>query len=292
MQNRFKNIRFDRTNTTQFDFEILPLKDLFAKTNLDHNPQRPHRVEFFVMLLIIAGNGKHTIDFKEYDYSKGSVITVRKNQIHHFHNSNATGYLLLFTEEYVLSYQEQASAKKIPELFNELLFYQHTQLNEIELNQIIVLINQILEEYEQPIDNHTSSIVRNLLQILVSKIHRVRSSSIEKTINQKYISQFMKFQALVEVSCQKHRKVQYYANQLCITSKTLNNITQEVVNESAKKCIDAICIIQIKRLLINTNLTVKEIAYSFGFDEPTNFFKYFKRFTQQTPEAFRAYYLQ
>lgn len=287
-----QTIRFDRRKRPEFDFDIVPLEYVFKLENLDHDPRRPHKVQFYVLLLITAGTGKHTIDFIEYNYTKGAVLTIRKDQVHHFHDSEAKGFLLLFTEEYVLSYQEQRSADKIPELFNELLFNQHTQLDELTLKKLLVIVRQILEEFHQPADGHTSGIIRNLLQVLISKIHRLRSQSTPKSLKPNYLNQFLAFQKLVEAQCQTHRSVQYFADQLHLTPRTLNNITRATVDKSAKQFIDAINILQIKRKLINSTLSIKEIAYARGFQEPTNFFKYFKRFTGHTPESFRSVFTQ
>ena len=72
-----------------------------------------------------------------------------------------------------------------------------------------------------------------------------------------------------------------------MTPKTLSNITHHVAGKSAKAFIDGILTLQIKRMLINSSLPIKSIAYQAGFSEPTNLFKFFKRYTNQTPEAFR-----
>ena len=102
--------------------------------------------------------------------------------------------------------------------------------------------------------------------------------------------QFLELQSLIEKHCKQSRSVKFYADKLHVTSKTLNNITKEIVKKTAKALIDEILMLQIKRQLINTNLTIKEIAYLKGFDEPTNFFKFFKRFSKHTPELFREKY--
>lgn len=95
---------------------------------------------------------------------------------------------------------------------------------------------------------------------------------------------------MVEEDCFKSKKVQYYAKRLGISTKTLNNIVNNVVNNSAKTFIDETTIMQIKRLLISTDYSIKEIAYIAGFSDPTNFFKYFKKFTNNSPEVFRQAY--
>ena len=72
-----------------------------------------------------------------------------------------------------------------------------------------------------------------------------------------------------------------------VSTKTLNNIVQSIVHKPAKIFIDEILITQIKRLLIHSPLSIKEVAYQSGFEEPTNLYKYFRKYTDITPELFR-----
>ena len=101
------------------------------------------------------------------------------------------------------------------------------------------------------------------------------------------MSEFLDFQKLVENHCFETRKVSDYAAKMGFSTKTLNNVVQSVVTKSAKTFIDEIVIIQIKRLLINSSMTIQEIAYTSGFDEPTNLYKYFKKYVMTSPEVFR-----
>ena len=287
MATNFRFIPFDRQKNPGIDFDIFPIENFYQVRGLDHNPEKPHRIEFYLIAIISTGTGKHTIDFKEYEYKPGALLTIRKDQIHCFNIREAEGYFILFTEEFILSYLENASARKIPEIFNELLYEQITELEPEKLRELLVIVNQIVREFNRERDTHSSGIIRNFLQILVSKIHRIRKVS-ENEQDHKYIHQFLDFQQLIEQHCCRHRSVQYYAEALNISAKTLNNITGSVLNESPKSLIDKVLILQIKRMLINSTLSVKEIAYQSGFDEPTNLFKFFKRHTGHTPEAFRA----
>lgn len=287
MDDQIINISFDRKKVPDIDFEILPLESILQRTGLAHDPKRPHKVNFYLLILITAGTGKHTIDFKEYALAPGSVLTIRKDQVQCFHEGDQKGHLLLFTEEYLLSYLDTNSIGKTAELFNELLFSQHTRLNEIQFEEALTIVQQIEQEFDQPLDEHTPGITRNFLQVLVSKIHRIRSSTLGLVPDHKYTHQLLALQRLVETDSGKSRSVQYYAELMSVTTKTLNNITQRMIDKSAKQFIDDIFALKIKRLLINTNDSIKEIAYQSGFEEPSNLFKFFKRQTLQTPEAFR-----
>lgn len=290
MKDNYSNIRFDRSKRPTIDFDIVSLEEILKRDDLDHDPKSLHRVHFYLLILITSGSGKHTIDFKEYEYAEGSVLTIRKNQLHNFHDGTADGFMLLFTEEFVLSYLEKTGANIISELFNELLFAQHTRLAKHEQEEVLTLVMQIQNEFKNSIDDHTSGILRNLLQVLIRKVYRIRRTSPQLTLTHKYTPKLLEFQKLVELHCHEFRSVKYYAGRLNITTKTLNTITRQVANKTGKKFIDDISLLNIKRLLINTDLSIKEIAYSSGFNETTNFFKFFKRKTYLTPDSFRNSY--
>lgn len=287
MATEIKRIHFDRNKHPGIDFEILPLESILKRNDLNHDPRLPHLVEFYLMLVCTQGQGVHTIDFEEFSYQSGSVITIRKDQIHQFHQSDAEGYLLLFTEEFVVSYLESEGASQIRELFNELLFEQKTQFHPDQFSSFLSLIREISLEYET-FDSHTPAIIRNFLQALIGRMHRLKQTNESRQTDQKYIQQFLVFQRYVETHCVRNRSVQYYADLLHITTKTLNNITRAIIRKSAKNFIDDILLLKIKRLLINSDIPVKEIAYQTGFTEPTNLFKFFKRLSPHTPEEFRA----
>lgn len=86
------------------------------------------------------------------------------------------------------------------------------------------------------------------------------------------------------------RSVNYYADLLAISVKKLNNISKTYSGKTAKEFIEEKIIIDSQKLLIETPDTVKEISYSMGFTEPTNFNKFFKKHTAVTPLQFREEY--
>ena len=285
---QLRRISFDHSKTSGLEFDLLRVEEILARKHMDHNPENPHRLDFYALLFIVEGHGRHTIDFQDYAYQKGSVITVRKNQIHQFHSSNSKGILLIFTEEFVISYLEQHEANKIVKIFNELLNPQYTELSESSYEEMRTLIHQMQVEFNKEIDEHSASILRNLLQAFMSKLYRIRAQELRRDLDHRYMNQFIRFQALVEEECTIHRNVTYYANKLNITTRTLNTITNSILQKPSKSFIDEVLSLQIKRMLINTDLSIKEIAYQSGFNEPTNLFKYFRKITGLTPESFRS----
>ena len=268
-------------------FDIVKIEDLLQK-GLDHDIGINHLVKFYIIFFVYEGQGYHTIDFTDYKYKKGTVLLVRKDQIHKFFRSpNVKGYLLVFTEEFIVSHLNQLEALKSMQLFNDSLSFPKIEFNDAEdFSDFTILIKHLESEYNIN-DDFSIGITRSVLHIVITKLFRIKTKNGQLVEKKKYMSQFLEFQKLVEADCFKSKKVNYYANQLGVSSKTLNNIVNSVVNASAKAFIDERTIMQIKRLLISTDNTVKEISYTAGFSDPTNFFKYFKKFTGSSPEVFR-----
>jgi hypothetical protein len=75
------------------------------------------------------GFGKHTIDFVDYSYQKGTILTIRKDQIHRYHYSESKGYLFVFTEDFFIQFFEKSEATKCLQLFNELITAPLTELD-------------------------------------------------------------------------------------------------------------------------------------------------------------------
>ena len=290
MKKDIKHLKFDNKELPKAQFDLVRLEELFRRKHLDHNPESLHKVGFYIIMIITEGQGRHTVDFTDYQYQRGTILTIRQDQIHKFFINDAKGVLLLFTDDFLVSYLEKLEALKSLQLFNELLGVPKLQLKKDTYQEVIPLIEEISKEYFKTRDDYSLGIIRSLLHIVITKLYRYKSK--EKLIlkDRKYLSEFLAFQNLVERKCFETKKVADYAMKLGCSTKTLNNVVQSIVNKPAKTFIDEILITQIKRLLINSSLTIQEIAYRSGFDEPTNLYKYFKKYVNISPEAFRQTY--
>ncbi len=288
MKKRLAEIDFDNQRNPNSFFDIVKVEDLMQRS-LDHDIAENHLVKFFIIFFVYEGKGKHTIDFVDYPYEDGTVFLIRKGQIQKFsRNKNVRGYLLVFTEEFIISHLNQLEASKTLQLFNDSLSFPKIGFNDkAEFKDFTVLIKHMEMEFNI-VDDFSIGITRSVLHIVITKLFRIKGKNGVFVKIRKYMPQFLQFQELVERNCLESRKVSYYAGMLNVSTKTLNNIVNQVVNSSAKTFIDERAIMQAKRLLINTELSVKEIAYRFGFGDPSNFIKYFRNHTGTSPESFRS----
>ena len=287
MEKQLLKIKFDNQQSQKNYFDIVKIEELLQR-DLDHDISTNHLVNFFIIFFVYEGQGYHTIDFVDYNYNESTVLLIKKDQIHKFFRSpNVKGYLLIFTEEFIIGHLNRMEALKTMQLFNDSLNYPKIEFNsKEEFSDFTVLVKHLESEYHVK-DDFSIGITRSVLHIVITKLFRIKNKGGDTVERKKYQSQFLAFQSIVEEQCFESRKVQYYAKLMGISSKTLNNIVKEVVNVTAKAFIDERTIMLIKRLLITTDHSIKEIAYMSGFSDPTNFFKYFKKYSGSSPEVFR-----
>ena len=96
-----------------------------------------------------------------------------------------------------------------------------------------------------------------------------------------------KFRQLVELHYRKHHNVSDYANMLNITPKNLNKKIVSEKQVAPSIIIKQRIILQAKRLLANTTLSIKEIADYLGYEDYSYFVRFFKSQTGLPPLSFR-----
>ncbi len=175
---------------------------------MDHDICLNHRVNFFVLIFITEGKGVHSIDFTDYSYHEGTVLLVRKDQIHKFHRDETIkGYLIVFTEDFILSHLNKMQASKAMQIFNEALNYPKIQFQtDIEFTDFLILIKHLEEEYSTK-DAFSKDITRSALHIAITKLFRMKSKYDTYVYPKKYITQFLTFQRLVERDWFKSKKL-------------------------------------------------------------------------------------
>ena len=85
------------------------------------------------------------------------------------------------------------------------------------------------------------------------------------------------FKNLLDEKFRVVKSVSEYAVLMSVSEKKLNRTTSLTLGKTPKQLIDERIILEAKRLLAYTNNSIKEVGFDLGFDEPTNFIKYFRK---------------
>lgn len=98
------------------------------------------------------------------------------------------------------------------------------------------------------------------------------------------------FKRFYELAIQHFRQehfIPFYAQKLCITEQYLSRIVRQKTNRTVNQILSEPLIMNAKLLLMNNELTVKQITEELTFNDPTNFSKFFKKHTGFTPMYYR-----
>ncbi|CAM1343342.1 helix-turn-helix domain-containing protein [Tenacibaculum amylolyticum] len=285
---KIPQIAFNPKKNKVLGVEIISIENLMSRNQkTDHSPEKAHVLKFNMIVLFTGGESEQLVDFVWHKVSKNTVIYLTRGQVNAFKfNKNLKGYLILFTNKYL---EKQLNA--LPQTTTIRLLTSHLFSPKIEIPKDLFIkkyFHLFYKEFYKANETHIdTSTIHHLFVILFNKLERLKTNQLPQIKNTERFSIFLKFKELLESEYAKNRNADYYAKELHITYKHLNIICKEVVHATAKQFIDDFIILQAKRALINSTDRSSNIAYAMGFEEPTNFIKYFKKRTGYTPNAFK-----
>ena len=172
-------------------------------------------------------------------------------------------------------------------LFHDL--YEISHINSEPSNEIFSeLFEFMYKEYNSSNDKFHYDILRNYLHLFLLQSEREKRKQGFKEIKPSAdLSYLMLFKEVLEKRFKKYRSINRYASELSIPVNRLNKASFQTIGKSPKQLIDERILLEAKRLLAHSTLSIKEIAFELGFDEPTNFIKYFRKHNHITPAEFR-----
>lgn len=98
---------------------------------------------------------------------------------------------------------------------------------------------------------------------------------------------FFKFRQLLGELFRTSRSVAFYADKLCITPRYLTNIVQSRYGKSPKEAIDIYTIMQIRLDLLQSDISLADLAWKYNFSSPSFFSDYFSRNAGISPQQYR-----
>ncbi|MGQ1889448.1 AraC family transcriptional regulator [Thermophagus sp. OGC60D27] len=268
------------------EFEILELPQILSSKKTAMTI--PHRAQFYHILWIEKGFGTHMVDFKPIKMEDHTVIFIPQNCVNLFDPKGSyQGKVILFTDHFFSQNEEDHRFLASSILFSDL--YTTAQINwNTPSSRLKMYLQAMEDECSTNYDNGQPQILHNLLHIFLLQAEReIRKQGFSELKPCPDLDYLIEFKEVLEQTFRIEKSVKKYALKMGLSEKHLNKITKAFLDKTPKQIIDERVILEAKRLLIHTNLSVKEIAYQTGFEDPTNFVKYFKKHTSHTPVRFR-----
>src|SRR5690606_10723846 len=98
---------------------------------------------------------------------------------------------------------------------------------------------------------------------------------------------FKTFLQILEENFRRPEGVNFYAQKLFMSSKSLNSITQHILHLPVSEIIETRKLIEAKKLLYSTDKSIAEIGFELGYQDKAYFTNVFKKKSGQTPSEFR-----
>lgn len=267
-------------------------------THLKEWQEGPQVITFGAILICRKGKAKLNINYKEWHLHEGAVITVFPNDVVELEvKSNCT----MDTDEttfeveilkYNASLLREASLQLEQTVYSSLREDRCRQDTPVVTNIINCMFALLKVYFNQSGCTCLSQLVLYQLKAFFVGFHEYLQRNPQNRPDDEVKSYrvrelFNRFMMLMERDYKLSRDVNYYAEQMSITSKYLTNIVRQVTGHTPKTIIDQYVILQLKMQLKRSTQSIKEIAWEYNFTDVSFFCRYFKKHTELTPQQVR-----
>ncbi len=272
-----EGVKYTNSRWPGLGLETMLLSDLRTRAPKAHF-SRPQRPGFHVLFLCVSGRGRHRLDFVDLDLAPGTVIHVQPRQVQQF-DLQAT------TEAHVVVFAPEFPGREP----GEPAWPSRLVLGPEDRGTIEATFRDLHREYQRTDGSALSvRLLQHLLQVLLLRLRRI--PAVRVPLPAASASGTLVFQLLrqeVERSFAKTRSIGDYAQRLGYSARTLSRASISLAGVTAKELVDDRVLLEGKRLLAHSDLSVGQIAYRLGFNEATNFAKFFRNRAGTGPVAFR-----
>ena len=236
--------------------------------------------------------GRKTLDFQD-----GSLVCMAPNHVITIDNDievkeNMMGWGLFFHPDLI---RETSLGFKMKDFsFFSYEISEALHLSDKEKQLLYDCILKIKEELTQNIDGYSQTLIVSNIELLLNYCSRYygRQFITRKSVNLDVVS---KVENILKGYFENEEKrndgipsVKDLANKVNLSPSYLSDLLKRETGLNAQDHIHYFVIEQAKNILLQTNQSVSEIAYSLGFEYPQYFSRLFKQKTGKTPLEYRS----
>lgn len=257
--------------------------------NERHNRFVPHRHDFFEIIWLRSGHGHVRSDLRSYPVSPRTLFFTSPGQIHSWDLAGeARGEIASFTEEcFAVTSDHPGLLAKMPFLYSGAV-PPILQLDAKEGARVDRAFRQLYAEAAEPGPGR-DDLVRAYLTILLTLARQFFAHRAPEDAATPPVADLLarRFRHALEEHFPQLLEVGEYADLLRVSRTHLNDHLQRETGRTASAIIHERIVLEAKRLLAHTSLTIAQIAHRLRFHDPSYFGRFFRRSTGQTPGEFR-----
>jgi len=279
--------RFDICTLSEYRQDDIMVSRFSEYFSQHHNLAAPHRHSFYHMVFFTEGTGKHTIDFNHFQVRPYQIYFMAPGQVHSWNfEGKVDGYVVNFSTGFFQSFLLR------PDYIDSFSFLTgDTQKSVIDLSHqtkdpIVALFEKLVSQSQSGFGLGADMIRLLLLQVFIQIELGYFSDDKNNFLLQNNVL-LRNFRKLIERNFLKLKLPGEYAELLYISPNHLNALCKEHLGMQAGELVRERILLEAKRLLVNMDVSVSEIAYKLNFNDNSYFTKFFKKEVGMTPDAFR-----
>lgn len=246
--------------------EVLTLRSLHARRPRDLT--RPERPDFHIVFLATRGRGAHVVDFVRHPLRRGQLLTVAAGRVQEFAPASSFDALMLVVRPDAVRWRPELDGRVITPTPQR-------------LRLVTALFEQLGAELGAD-GGGSAELAARLVEAIGLACATTTSAENERG------DLVARFRRELEKHHRRSHEVAAYAAILRCTTRTLTRHAVASTGRTAKQIIDERVALEARRSLAHEDITVAALARSLGFASATQFVKFFRRVTGQTPTAFRS----
>ncbi len=243
--------------------------------------KQSHRDEYHLFFLQEKGTTTIEIDFKKHTVKPSSVLFVHQNQVHRILEfKNATVCIWAISNENL--------NPEYLKLLGDITPAKPLALKQDTFSIISKAVSLCINLSDRKNEKLYYSLLKgscNTLTGLVISQYLVQSKPFDKLSRYEIVTKA--FKELLERNFATAKRPTEYAQQLNISSPYLNECVKNTTGHSVSHHIQQRIILEAKRLLYHSDISVKEIATELGYDDYPYFSRLFTKVSGMTALAFR-----
>lgn len=262
--------------------DLIHCESIPERSSLHDWEIKPHRHGDLVQLLYVqAGSAELEVEGQLVRVEQAALQVVPALSVHGFRFSqDINGYVLSLAQPLV---DQLSAALEHPPLARAACYSVGEQQRYLD-----ALFETITTEYSRPALGR-ELMLQSLISALLVWVGR-REQALTQAETQapdRGREHLQRFSHLLESRYREHRSIEQYAAEIGVSSAHLNALCRRLAGQSALQIINQRLLLEAKRCLVYTAMTVNQVSDSLGFSEPAYFSRFFKRSTGVTPKVFR-----
>lgn len=238
------------------------------------DPERGRILQEYQLLYIVKGRGEFANQTTSYDIVKGTLVLLRPGVWHSYKPSKNEGWT-----EYFIGFSGEMADKAIEKLFAE-----DEQIFNVGLKQEMVDLYQRAIEVAAEDRPSAQQLLCGIVMHLLGNLSYIAHSAIAADRMDQIIEQA---KAIMQEKASQNIDLDMLAEQLNVSYSWFRKVFREYTGYPPAKYFMLVKLRRAQYLLVNTQESIKEIAFSLGFKSPEHFYTTFKRVMGSTPSIYR-----